>query len=241
MKNTALLLIIITFLASCNSDQETSNYVTLNGNIEGLKVGTIILQKVQDSTLITLDSVQLNGTSKFTLKAPIEEPALMFLHLDVKDGLLYDDRVSIFVEDTILTVSSTLEDFEKNIKVTGSKNNDILDGFKVNKKLLDQVYTDLLKRSMLLDREESPSQVDVERLNTDYNKYLKKTVLYVINYADRFKDKEVAAYLLVTEAFDANPILLENVYQKMPKKIQNSHYGKQLSELIKTSKEVNGL
>jgi len=46
----------------------------------------------------------------------------------------------------------------------------------------------------------------------------------------------VAPYILISEASEANPILLDSVYQKMPKKIQTTVYGKQLSELIKSYK-----
>lgn len=241
MKNTIILLVLITFLSSCNSDQEAANFVTLNGEIEGLKVGKILLQKTQDTALITLDSVELDGSSKFTLKAAIDEPQLLILHLDVKDGAMYDDRVTLFAEDTVLTVTSTLENFEQDIKVVGSKNNDILDEFKVSKKRLNEVYTELVKRSLVLNQQESPDPAAIEKLDADYNKYLKKSVLYALNFAERFKDKEVAPYILITEAFDANPNLLDDVYQKMPKKIQSSYYGEQLSELIKTSRENNNL
>jgi hypothetical protein len=228
-------------LSSCNSDQEADNYVTLNGDIAGLKVGTVLLQKVQDSTLVTLDSVQLNGSSQFTLRALLEEPQLLYLHLDVKDGTKYDDRVSIFAEDTVLTVSSSLKSFEQDMKVSGSKNNDILDEYKVNKKKLDEVYTELVKRSITMNQQENASQTDIEKLDADYDKYLKKSVLYALNYAERFKDKEVAPYIILTDAFDANPKLLEQVFNKMPKKIQSSRYGKQLSGLIETSKNNAGL
>jgi hypothetical protein len=236
-----LFLVAILVLSSCNSDKPTTDYVTINGDVQGLKMGKVLLQMVQDSVLVTLDSVQLDGSSKFTLKAPLDEPQLVILHLDVKDGAMYDDRVSIFAEDTVLTVSSTLNNFEKDIKVTGSKNNDILDEFKVNKKKLNEVYTELVKRSMMLNNEENPDPAAINELDNDYSKYLRKSVLYALNFAERHKDKEVAPYLIVTEAFDANPNLMDEVYQKMPKKIQTSYYGKQLSELIKTSKKNNDL
>ncbi len=241
MKNSILLLIILGILSSCNSDREIDNYVTLKGDIAGLKVGTVLLQRVQDSILVTLDSVQLDGSSQFTLKALLDEPQLVYLHLDVKDGAKYDDRVSIFAEDTVLTISSSLKSFEKDIKVSGSKNNDILDEYKVNKKKLDEVYTELVKRSITMNQQENASQADIEKLDADYEKYLRKSVLYALNYAERFKDKEVAPYIILTDAFDANPKLLEQVFDKMPKKIQTSLYGKQLSGLIETSKKNAGL
>lgn len=92
---------------------------------------------------------------------------------------------------------------------------------------------------MIISAKENPDPAELEKLDTDYEKYLRKKVLYAINFAERFKDKEVAPYILVSEAFDANPILLDSSFHKMPKKIQTSRYGKQLSELIQRSKKEN--
>ena len=62
-------------------------------------------------------------------------------------------------------------------------------------------------------------------------------MLHAINYAQLHNDKVVAPYLLVSEASEANPILLDSVYRSMPKKIQTTVYGKQLSELINNAKD----
>ncbi|ARN76607.1 hypothetical protein BST97_00515 [Nonlabens spongiae] len=237
MRNLIYILAAL-IVISCGDESAEVGTVTIKGNIEGLKVGNVLLQKVADTSLITLDSVALDGSSEFKLSGALEEPELMYLHLDVKDGAKYDDRIAFFAEDTVLTFSSTLEDFEKDYTLEGSENHNILMEFNVNKKRLDELYTELVKRSIALDNQESPvDPAELDKLDEDYNKYLRKRVLYAINFAQRFKDKEVAPYLLVSEAFDANPILLDSAYQKMPKKIQTSRYGKQLSELIKSSKE----
>ena len=239
MKKLVLLLLIITTISSCGSGDNETNMMTINGNIDGLKVGKVLLQKIQDSTLVTLDSVELDGNSDFSLQAVVESPELMYIHLDIKDGTKYDDRIAFFAEDTVLTLNSSLDNFDEDIVISGSKNNKILDEFLENKERLDDVYTELVKRSMTLDNKEDVTAEEIEKLNTDYDKYLRKKVLYAINYSNRFPDKEVAPYILLTDAFDANPILLDSSYQKMTKKIQTSRYGKQLSELIKKSKEEN--
>jgi hypothetical protein len=94
-----------------------------------------------------------------------------------------------------------------------------------------------MKRSVLLQQEDNPSPVAIQELDADYEKYLRKKIIYALNYAAVNIKTEVAPYILLQEGFDANPKLLDSIYNLMPKKIQTSLYGKELSELIKELKE----
>jgi hypothetical protein len=134
-----------------------------------------------------------------------------------------------------MTINSSWNKFEKDAVITGSKNQDIYTVYKKNSDQLNKEYTELVKRSMSLT-DQTRTLAITDSINTAYDKYLRKKVLYAINYAQLHKEKEVAAYILVSEASEANPTLLDSVYQKMPKKIQTTVYGKQLSELIKSYK-----
>ncbi len=234
MKSYIAALAALVLLVSCK--EESINSFSINGNVDGLRVGSVMLQKLQDSALITLDSVALDGKSNFTLTTDLAEPQMLYLYLDVKDGSQYDDRLSFFAADTTMSITTSLKDFESDAVITGSKNNEILDTFNGNLKKLNQTYTDLMKRSMNLSGQENPNQSEVDALNEDYEKYLRKRVLYAINFAGFNKDHEVAPYMLLQEAFDANPKLLDSIYNIMPKKIQTSLYGKDLSEMIKELK-----
>jgi hypothetical protein len=233
MKKAFFLIIAISIIASC-SESNSSNF-SLSGNIDGIKVGKIYLQQLQDSVLVDVDSAFFDGNSDFNLKAEIDQPEIMYLHLDVKDGTEFNDRFLFFAEDTMMTIQSSLKRFEKDATITGSKNQDIYTVFKQNNERLNNVYTDIVKRSMSLT-DETRTQEVTDSINTAYDNYLRKKVLYAINYAQLHKDKEIAPYILVSEASEANPALLDSVFQKMPKKIQTTVYGKQLSELIEKSK-----
>jgi hypothetical protein len=233
MKKAFFLIIAISIIASC-SESNSSNF-SLSGNIDGIKVGKIYLQQLQDSVLVDVDSAFFDGNSDFNLKAEIDQPEIMYLHLDVKDGTEFNDRFLFFAEDTMMTIQSSLKRFEKDATITGSKNQDIYTVFKQNNERLNNVYTDIVKRSMSLT-DETRTQEVTDSINTAYDNYLRKKVLYAINYAQLHKDKEIAPYILMSEASEANPALLDSVFQKMPKKIQTTVYGKQLSELIEKSK-----
>lgn len=233
MKKVLFLLIAVSIIASCS--EPNSSKFSLSGNIDGIKVGKIYLQRLQDSSLVDVDSAFFDGNSDFILKADIDQPEILYLHLDVKDGTEFNDRFLFFAEDTIMTMTSSLKEFEKDAVITGSKNQDVYMAFKKNSDRLNMVYTDLIKKSLSLTEEDRTVAI-TDSINKAYDKYLRKKVLYAINYAQLHKDKEVAPYILISEASEANPTLLDSAFQKMPKKIQTTVYGKQLSELIKNSK-----
>jgi hypothetical protein len=235
MKKVLFLLIAITLISSC-SHSNSSNF-SITGTIDGIKVGKIFLKRLQDSVLIDVDSALFDGNSDYTLKADLNQTEIMYLHLDVKDGAEFNDRLLFFAEDTAMTINSSLNKFEADAVITGSKNQDVYAIYKSNNDKLNKVYTEIVKRSMSLTDATRTAAV-TDSIHTAYDKYLKKKVLYAINYAQLHKDKEVAPYILISEASEANPILLDSVFQKMPKKIQTTVYGKQLSELIKKNKTI---
>lgn len=233
-KTVALLVIAFTFLA-CNKDNP--NGLVLNGTIENLKVGTVYLQKIQDGKVINLDSVVLDGKNSFSLKANLEEPQLLYVYLNKKDATDYNDRIAFFATDTIMQFTTDLYDFENAAVINGGKNQELYRAYTKNSSRLDQVYTELLKRELTLSASQTATDQDYEQLEKDFGAYVRKKVLYSVNYANSYKDKEIAPYLLLQETPNANPKLLDSIYNMMPKKIQTSLYGKELSEFLKKSKE----
>ena len=60
MKKVCLALVTLIVLASC-SNNEQSKDLTLTGTIKGLKSGTVYIQKYQDTSLVVLDSIKIDG------------------------------------------------------------------------------------------------------------------------------------------------------------------------------------
>ena len=54
----------------------------ITGNIKGLKKGTIYLQRVNDTALVTIDSMEVKGNAEFTFISQIEEPEIHYIYLD---------------------------------------------------------------------------------------------------------------------------------------------------------------
>ena len=96
MKQFLYSLSILCLVVSCSS--ETENTMTVNGTIKGLKKGTLYLQHVEDTTLVTVDSLEIEGTGSFTFKTELESPEIFYLYLDKKDNNDINDRLLFFAE-----------------------------------------------------------------------------------------------------------------------------------------------
>ena len=67
---------LITFcgllIFSCEKKEKNSdNLMIVNGSIDGLRKGTLYLQKIQDTVLVNIDSIQINGIPNFEFRTPI--------------------------------------------------------------------------------------------------------------------------------------------------------------------------
>jgi len=144
MKKVLFLLIGLTFIIACSNSN--SNNFSVSGTVDGIKVGKIYLQRLQDSVLIDVDSAMFNGNSDYTLMTRLDQTEIMYLHLDVKDGTEFNDRVLFFAEDTTMTINSSWDKFEKDAVISGSKNQDIYTVYKKNSNRLNKVYTDFGKK-----------------------------------------------------------------------------------------------
>ena len=72
MKKIITLLVLSLLITACSSKKEGNMIV--KGQIKGLKKGTLYLQKMKDTLLITVDSLDLLGSDKFTLTDNVDSP-----------------------------------------------------------------------------------------------------------------------------------------------------------------------
>ncbi|PTX59040.1 uncharacterized protein DUF4369 [Kordia periserrulae] len=226
-----ILLAILGFIA-CG--KEIKGNLTITGNIDGLKEGTLYLQKVQDTTLVNLDSLVVNGDAHFTFHTTIEEPEVLYMYLDKKDFNDLNDRVEFFAESGEMTFNTTLRRFVNDAKVTGSKNHNDLVTFKEFMTKFNTKELMLLRDGMDAKKEEDVKKV--QEINTQISNYAKSRMRYILNYAITNGDKEIAPYVVTTEASDANEKFLDTVYKRLSPKIADSKYGKKLKELLEARK-----
>ncbi|NRD20642.1 DUF4369 domain-containing protein [Winogradskyella eckloniae] len=225
--NKALTLILLTVLAiSCAKENESS--FTLKGTVKGLKKGVVYLQKDGDSSIVDLDSMVINGQSEFKLHTNIDEPILLYLKLFKNDGA--EHFIPFFADKGVTEIHTTLKNFNYDSKIKGSKQQDLLAEYiEVMSKFNDQ-NLDMLEARFLAQKEND--SIAVDSLNKLGDNMVKRKYAYTIQYAMNHKDNEIAPYLALYEARNANPIFIDSIYNNLTPEIKNSLYGKKLNDVI---------
>lgn len=231
-KLALLSLIGLVLVTSCSKEGDFK----LTGKINGLKKGTIYLQKIEDTALVTLDSLIVDGDSEFEFIADLKEPQIVYLTLEKVDAYEYDDRIMIFAEPGEMTLNTSLKNFESQAAITGSENQLKLDEYtKIIRRFNDQ-NLDLIKKTFEVRKEANEDSIiyyDNQLQNLTKRKYL-----YTVNFAISNKDYEVAPYLAVSEIFDANVKYLDTIYNSLKPKVKKSKYGSALKDFIKERKNA---
>ncbi|MEM6721949.1 MAG: DUF4369 domain-containing protein [Bacteroidota bacterium] len=228
-KKCLVVLTVLGFIA-CGKETKNGNF-TISGSVDGLKEGTIFLQKLQDTTLINLDSLVVDGNEPtFVFSTNIDEPEVLYIYLDKKDFNDLNDRVEIFAEPGEMTFNTTLRRFVNDVKVTGSKNHSDLVAFKEFMTKFNTKELMLLRDGMDAQKEEDTKKV--QEINDQIASYATSRMRYILNYAITNSDKEISPYVVMTETADANVKFLDTIYKRLTPKIAESKYGKQLKALV---------
>ncbi|MHB1148290.1 MAG: DUF4369 domain-containing protein [Lutibacter sp.] len=228
MKKIFGFLAIVSLLISCNKNEHGNMVVKVT--IDGLKKGTLYLQKVKDTALISVDSVQLDGKANYLLSDDLESPELYFLALDKIAG----ERISFFGEKGEITVNAKLEKFATSAKITGSVNHTLLEEHKAMAQKFNGKKLDLVVEKFNAYKINDTALA--AKLEQDEKSLIRRKYYYTTNFAVIHAEKEVAPYLALTELFDANIKLLDTINNSLSKEVKASKYGKELEKFIKEIK-----
>lgn len=229
MKKLVLSLALISIFA-CEKKVTKEGNLHITGNIKGLSQGKLYIQKVEDTSLVVLDSIIFKGNSNFESYLNIDSPEVLYFFLDRGQTNSLDNSLPIFVEPGEITVNTKLKEFFNAAQITGSKNQELWNEFKeMNSKFTNENLTIMEKR---LQNELDFNAERQDSINKAYEKLLKRKYLYVANFATNHADFEIAPYLALTEIADINVSYLETIAEKMSPKVAESKYGKILKEHI---------
>ncbi len=231
-KNIVLALIAALFIVSCGKKEYD---MTVSGNVKGLKKGTLYLQKIQDSVIVNVDSLVIDGDSNFVLGAMIEGPEVFYLQLDKKDADENDDRIQFFGEKGNITINTELREFEVKANVSGSASNELLNEYLGMMREFNLVQLDLFKARF--DAQKAEDAIKLDSIEAASNSWLRKRYRYAINFALMHKNSEIAPYIAVNEIYDANPVLLDSINKVLTPEVKASKYGQQLEKLLEATKE----
>jgi len=221
-----LVLGFAILIASCSSKKEGNMIV--NGQIRGLKKGTMYLQKIEKDTILkTIDSVAVLGSDQFTLTANVDEPEMYYLTFD---GNTTNKYITFFADKGIINITDDVAKFGLNPTITGSKNQDILNNYtKISRRFNDQ-NLDLIQRKFYAQKSNNKDSVDI--ITKEYESLLRRRYMVTVNFALNNKDNHVAPYIALTELVNANVKWLDTINKSLSQEVKKSLYGKKLEKFI---------
>ena len=225
MKKISLISLTL-FIICCNSNP---NQMIVTGNVDGLRKGTIYLQKELDSTIVSLDSKKIKGNSNFKLNTVIDEPDIYYLYLNKDDGDSLNDIITFFGNKGEINISTRLSTFDSSYEISGSKNSELLrEYFSIIRKYNLQ-NLDLLE--IFYNAQINNNQKRIDSVNEKIENLIKRKYLYSLNFSITNSENEISPYIAVSQIPDANKDLLKKVYDTLPENIKVSKYGRVLMEL----------
>lgn len=233
MKRFLLTITILFIVQSCSNIE---NQMLLTGTVKGLKKGTLILQKIKDTLLVSVDSVIINGVSSFSFSEIIESPEVYYLYVRLKDGSLQDDHIAFFAEPGEININTTLKNFEIDAIISGSKNQEQLTEYNKLMERYNNKNLDLIEQMFNAKKDRKDSLImAIEKKQT---KLLISRYLATVNYSLRINDFELAPYLMISQVYDISKKYLDTVYNTLTPKVKDSKYGRALESLIQSRSQL---
>lgn len=208
--------------------------MVVSGQIKGLKKGTLYLQHIPDSTLVNIDSVQIDGSGDFVFETNIKSPEVFYLYLNKKDNNDINDRITFFGAPGVIEVKTKWNTFDSDPVIKGTSTNDTF-----------MEYTEMMSRFNIQDMKlmekavkasNENNQVVLDSLQEAADKNALRRYLFVLNFALNNSDSYVAPYVTLNDAPNANVKFLDSIYNKLTPEVATSKYGKELELFIKEIK-----
>jgi hypothetical protein len=130
MRKTFLSLFILALIYSC-SDKKSDKNLHITGFIKGFKKGTLYIQRIQDTTLVAIDTIKIDGDSNFKSDLKIDSPEMLYLFIDRGVTNSIDNNLPFFVEPGNINIKSSLDFFTADAKISGSKNQELYEEYKI--------------------------------------------------------------------------------------------------------------
>ncbi len=202
----------------------------VTGKVKGLKKGTLYLQHIRDTSLVTIDSILVAGDENFSFKTELESPEIFYLYLDKKDNNEINDRITFFGEPGDITINTSWNTFDLNAKIDGSASHKKLEEY-------GKTMSQINKRNLELARIATDTELNLDSLQIDSigklsEKNILRGYLYALNFALNNTDSYVAPYIALNEVSDANRKYLDSIANSLSPEVADSKYGRELKRLL---------
>ena len=220
-------LVLVLLFLSCSKTEKLNDF-SLRVEVNGLKKGTLYLDKFNDSTLFKMDSAFFKGNNSVEFKGKIENPEMMILSLSYENESK-PKQFPFFVENSDMIVKTRLKDFGYKVYSVGSKNDSIFRKYlEINKKFNNEKL-DLISKSLEFKKFKNNDSVTLydDKLLT----LNKRQFLHNANFAIRHSGYTIAPYIAVTDLRESITIL-DTIYKSLDEGIKNSKYALELKSLV---------
>jgi len=221
-------IILLVLIVACSQEKEQGNMV-VQGQIKGLKKGTLYLQKMKDTVIVSVDSIVLFGNDTFKLTDNISSSEMYYLNLDGKN-------ISFFGEEGIITINDQVDKFGFSAEISGSKNQKIYEDYKKMISKFQGIQLDLLVANLQAQKDKDIKKSD--SLRNESERQIRKKYIYTINFALNNPDSEAAAYIALTELVNSNVKFLDSINNTLTDRVKNTLYGKKLENFISEIKRT---
>lgn len=226
MKRLLLSLSALALLASCHSTSENTE-VTIT--IDGLKKGTVYLQKITGAGLINLDSVESNGKETLSLGLNLIHPELIYAYLDKADGSTFNDRLAFFAEPGEIQISTSLTNFENDAVIKAGEEHA---AFKNIQEMLNRFTKKDFELMQLAQSDRVNDERFVDSIVNQSNSNNLKRYQFIANYALSNPNQYVSAYLVASEGEELNPKWKDSIFNNFSEAIKKSTYGQLLNSQL---------
>ena len=231
MKKYIKYIFLLLFL-KCASDADKN--LNISGSVKGLRKGKLYLQNyTNDTTLINIDSLKIEGTEKFEFNDSLSEAQFYFLTLKKDETDTIMQKVPFFAEKGKIKINTRLNTFISSAKVDGSENQILWDEYLMVIRKFNNQNIELVKDYLEKKGEFDSGKRDeiFEKKNILLNR---KKILYSLNFAMNNSNKEISAYIGIYELNNISKKYLDSLYFKLNKEIQNSFYGRKLKNKLES-------
>lgn len=229
MKKSIIAFVTLLLLSSC-SEKESKTNLHITGNIKGLKKGTLYIQRVVDTALVAIDTINIDGSSTFESDLELKSPEMLYLFLDRGVSNSLDNNILFFAEPGNINIETSLDSYLSGAKITGSKNNDLYEEYKkINSRFRDEELT-LIEQKFNAIKSNNPKAIDSLGAKQDSN--IKRKYLFATNFAINNRNYDVAPYIALSEIYDINIKYLDTIQKSMSPKVAQSLYGKKLTKYV---------
>ncbi|MFV5686122.1 DUF4369 domain-containing protein [Flavobacterium sp. GB2R13] len=229
MKKSIIAFATLLLLSSC-SEKESKTNLHITGNIKGLKKGTLYIQRIVDTSLVAIDTINIDGSSAFESDLDLKSPEMLYLFLDRGVSNSLDNNITFFAEPGNITIETNLDSYLSGAKITGSKNNDLYQEYKkINSRFTDENLT-LIEKKFNAIKNNNTKTIDSLSAKQDSN--IKRKYLFATNFAINNRNYDVAPYIALSEIYDINIKYLDTIQKSMSPKVAQSLYGKKLTKYV---------